>query len=84
VLDLWHTAIVLEQGHRLAVHVTSSNTPRFEVNTNDGDAPGEDKKPDRVARNTIFHDARHPSALVLPVLDDTPPHLPRVARAESN
>jgi hypothetical protein len=80
-IDLWHTGIIIERGHRLAVHVTSSNYPRFEVNTNDGDLPGEDTKPDRVARNTIFHDAEHRSAIVLPVLDDTAPTLPKVANA---
>jgi predicted acyl esterase len=69
-IDLWNTAITIEAGHRLALHVTSSNHPRFEVNPNTGEAPGEEKLPPRIARNTIFHDATHSSALILPVMTD--------------
>ncbi|HVR30009.1 MAG TPA: CocE/NonD family hydrolase, partial [Thermoanaerobaculia bacterium] len=72
-IDLWHTAITIEQGHRLALHVTSSNHPRFEVNPNTGEAPGEKTLPPRVARNTILHDASHPSALLLPVMESPAP-----------
>lgn len=68
-IDLWHSAITFEKGHRIAVHVTSSNHPRFEVNPNTGAAPGEPTRP-RIATNTIYHDAKHPSALLLPVLRD--------------
>jgi len=49
--------------------VSSSNHPRFEVNPNTGEAPGEEKLPPRVAHNTILHDARHPSAVILPVMN---------------
>jgi predicted acyl esterase len=70
-IDLWNTALTFEKGHRIALHVTSSNSPRFEVNDNNGGAPGEHPKP-RVATNSIYLDKDHPSALVLPVvyLDD--------------
>jgi len=51
------------------VHITSSNHPRFEVNPNTGEAPGKNDKPPRVAHNTIYHDAKHPTALVLPVVE---------------
>ncbi|CAN5195053.1 hypothetical protein BH09PSE2_BH09PSE2_22260 [soil metagenome] len=70
-LDLWNTALTFEKGHRIALHVTSSNSPRFMVNTNTGDEPGAPQKP-RVATNTIYFDRDHPSAVVLPVvyLDD--------------
>ena len=67
VIDLWNTALTFEKGHRIALHITSSNSPRFMVNTNDGAAPGEPGKP-RVATNTIYLDKTHPSALVLPVI----------------
>jgi hypothetical protein len=67
-IDLWHTAITFEKGHRIAVHVTSSNSPRFEVNPNTGEAPGAAKLKPRVATNTVHHDAARPSALVLPVI----------------
>ena len=66
-LDLWDTAITFEAGHRIAVHVTSSNAPRFDVNPNTGEIPGPNVAT-RVARNTIFFDAAHPSAIRLPVI----------------
>lgn len=66
-IDLWPTAITFEKGHRIAVHVTSSNAPRFEVNPNTGEGPGGKARP-RVAVNTIYMDAGHPTALVLPVV----------------
>ncbi|RYD86064.1 MAG: CocE/NonD family hydrolase, partial [Sphingomonadales bacterium] len=66
-IDLWDTAITFEKGHRIAVHVTSSNSPRFDVNPNTGENPGPNAKP-RVARNTIYMDAAKPTALRLPVI----------------
>jgi hypothetical protein len=66
-IDLWNTALTFEKGHRIALHITSSNSPRFEVNDNNGEAPGEHLKP-RVALNTVYFDRDHPSALVLPVV----------------
>lgn len=67
-IDLWSTAITFEKGHRVALHITSSNSPRFEVNPNTGEAAGEHKLPPRVATNSVYMDAAHPSALVLPVV----------------
>ena len=68
LIDLWSTALTFEKGHRIAVHVTSSNYPRFEVNANTGEAPGESDIPPRTANNTIYYDVDHPSAIVLPVI----------------
>jgi len=68
VIDLWSTAITFEKGHRIELHITSSNSPRFEVNANTGEAPGEHKLTPRVATNSVYMDAAHPSALVLPVV----------------
>lgn len=67
-IDLWNTALTFEKGHRIALHVTSTNSPRFEVNPNTGEAAGEHKIPPRVATNSVYMDAAHPSALVLPVV----------------
>jgi len=66
-IDLWATSLLFEKGHRIALHVSSSNSPRFEVNDNSGTAPGEPAK-FRVAKNTVYFDKAHPSALVLPVV----------------
>jgi len=66
-IDLWHTAITFEAGHKIALHISSSNSPRFDVNDNNGTAPG-DPPNNRVATNTVLLDSEHPSAVVLPVL----------------
>jgi predicted acyl esterase len=78
VIDLWSTAITFEKGHRIALHITSSNSPRFEVNPNTGEAPGEHGLPPRAAANSVYMDASHLSALVLPVVY---PHRPAGAAA---
>lgn len=67
-IDLWNTALTFEKGHRIALHIASTNSPRFEVNPNTGEAPGEHKLPARTAKNSVYMDASHPSALVLPVI----------------
>jgi len=66
-IDLWDTAITFEKGHRIAVHVTSSNSPRFDLNPNTGGNPGPGVKT-RVAKNTIYMDKDKPSAIRLPVI----------------
>ncbi len=65
-IDLWATSLLFEKGHRIALHVTSSNSPRFAVNDNSGTPPGEPARP-RVAQNTVYFDASRPSAVVLPI-----------------
>ena len=67
-IDMWNTAITFEKGHRIALHITSSNSPRFAVNDNTGQPGGVHTLKPRVAVNTIYFDKDHPSALVLPVV----------------
>jgi hypothetical protein len=66
-IDLWSTSNVFLRGHELRLEVSSSNFPRFDRNLNTGEArgAGEHYAP---ATNTIYHDAEHPSALMLPVV----------------
>jgi putative CocE/NonD family hydrolase len=66
-LDLWDTAITFEKGHRIGVHVTSSNAPRFDINPNTGELPGPGVVA-RVACNVVYFDSTHPSAVRLPVI----------------
>ncbi len=66
-VDLWSTAIVLAKGHRLGVHITSSNDPRFEPNRNTGKALRESLET-RIATNTFHHSSRRPSRILLPVV----------------
>ncbi len=64
-IDLWSTAWVFDKGHRIGLHISSSNFPRFEVNPNTGeDFPGAEL---RKAMNVVHISAEHPSVLVLPV-----------------
>ena len=67
-IDLWSTALTFEKGHKIALHITSSNSPRFAVNPNTGEPEGMVSTKPRVATNTIYMDKDHPSALVLPVI----------------
>jgi predicted acyl esterase len=68
-IDLWNISLVFNKGHRIGLHISSSNYPRFEKNPNTGeDLPNEDNL--RVAHNTVHMDKDHPSALILPVRND--------------
>ena len=71
ILDLWNISQTFEKGHRIAVHVTSSNYPRYELNANTGEAAGSSTIPPRVATNTVYHDYDHPTAIVLPITELT-------------
>jgi putative CocE/NonD family hydrolase len=66
-ITLYPTAIVFKKGHRIRVDVSSSNYPRFDVNPNTGDPLGDYRRM-VPADNTVFHDAAHPSQVVLPVI----------------
>ena len=63
------TSAVVPAGHRLRLHVSSSSFPEWEPNPNTGQPVGLDTDADlRVAHQTVYHDAFHPSHLVLPVI----------------
>lgn len=61
------TSNLFQAGHRIRVDVSSSNWPKYEVNSNTGEPPGRQRTLE-VARNSLFHDPSHPSHLVLPVV----------------
>jgi putative CocE/NonD family hydrolase len=63
-VDLWSTALVFNTGHKIAVHVSSSNSPRFEAHSNTWE-PLKSYDQAVKANNTVFIDGR--SKLVLPV-----------------
>jgi predicted acyl esterase len=69
-INMWSTAQTFEKGHRIGIHVTSSNFPRFAVNPNNGAALDDTATPAKVANNTIYFDAQRPSAIVLPVVTE--------------
>ena len=66
-IDLWSTSLIFNRGHRIAIHVTSSNNPRFDPNPNTGKPLRADDET-RVAVNKIHHDQAHPSRALLPVV----------------
>jgi uncharacterized protein len=68
-VDLWATSNVFLRGHSLRLEISSSNFPRFDRNMNTGDEAGFARNfvP---ATNTILHDSQHPSALILPVIEE--------------
>jgi len=66
-IDLWATSNVFKAGHRLRLYVSSSNFPRFDRNPNSGE-PAAGAARLVTAHQTVYHDAAHPSALVLPVV----------------
>ncbi len=68
MIDLWPTAYVFPAGHRIGLAVSSSNWPRFRANPNVADPLGQETDT-LISHNTIYHNASHPSALILPVVN---------------
>jgi hypothetical protein len=66
-IDLWSTSDVFLKGHVIRLEVSSSNFPRFDRNLNTGKSAATDSQFVKAAQ-TIYHDAAHPSALILPVV----------------
>ena len=66
-IDLWATGNVFKTGHRIRLYVSSSNFPRFNRNLNTGEAITGSSRSLK-ARQTIYHDGRFSSALILPVI----------------
>jgi uncharacterized protein len=66
-VDLWATSNVFLAGHKLRLEISSSNFPRFDRNLNTGEEQATATRI-KTATNTIYHDAAHPSALILPIV----------------
>ena len=66
-IDIWSTSNVFLAGHTLRLEISSSNFPRFNRNLNNGKNNNGGEQPQK-ATNIILHDAKHPSALLLPVV----------------
>ena len=66
-ISLSSTSNVFLQGHRIRVEVSSSNFPRFDVNLNTGRTMI-NSSDTKIATQTIYHDAEHPSHIVLPMI----------------
>jgi hypothetical protein len=69
-LTLWNTSYVVAPGHALRVSIASSNSPRFDVNRNNGILLSDRKSTDVniTATNTVFFSKAYPSYISLPVV----------------
>jgi putative CocE/NonD family hydrolase len=66
-IDLGNLSHVVLAGHRLRLHVTSSDFPRWDRNPNTGERLA-DATSVRKATQLVYHDASRPSAVLLPVV----------------
>ena len=66
-VDLWSTAHAFLAGHRLRLHVTASDFPRYDRCPGTGQTSA-DATAILPQRNLLFHDPEHPSHLLLPVV----------------
>ncbi len=66
-IDLWNTSQVFKAGHRIGLEIASSAFPKFDRNLNTG-APLGVTTEMAVAEQRIYHDAEHPSSLILPII----------------
>jgi len=68
-IDLWHTGMTIQPGHRLRIEVASADFPMFERNLNTG---GNNETETRFvpAKQAIYHDAKHPSHILLPMIPE--------------
>ena len=75
-IDCWNTSQVFKAGHRIGLEIASSAFPKYDRNLNTG-APLGMTTEMAVAEQRIYHDAEHPSVVVLPVIprEDTGLHL---------
>jgi hypothetical protein len=67
-VPLWPAAHVFRRGHRIRVQVSSGAHPRFARNLGGGEPLGAARTM-HAADQEVWHDAAHPSAIVLPVSD---------------
>lgn len=67
-IDLSSTGNVFQKGHVLRLEISSSNFPRFDRNLNTGEDQARNSQSVK-AKNTVLHDAEHPSVLLLPVVN---------------
>jgi uncharacterized protein len=66
-IELTPTSTVFRRGHRVRLEVSSSNYPHRAPNPNTGQ-PLDGADAPVVAHQVVYHDARHPSAIILPVI----------------
>jgi putative CocE/NonD family hydrolase len=66
-INPYPTSNLFKKGHKIRLDISSSNWPRFDINPNTGEPLGLSTRREK-ALNTIYHDSKHPSHLILPVI----------------
>jgi hypothetical protein len=66
-IRMYPTSNLFKRGHRIRVHLSSSNFPHFSRNLNTGEDVGTGTRVD-IAHQTILHTAQYPSHIVLPIV----------------
>jgi uncharacterized protein len=66
-ITVFPTSNLFKTGHQIRLEISSSNFPHYDRNLNTGQPIGADAQM-MVARQTIYHDAMHPSHIVLPIM----------------
>ena len=67
-INLWPTAYQFQKGHNIRIQVSSGAFPRFARNLGTNE-PLTTATTIKVADQSIFHDPKHPSAVILPMID---------------
>ncbi len=70
-IDLWNTCQQLGKGHRVRLEVSSSAFPKYDRNQNTGEPLGKTTNL-KTAEQTIYHDAKHPSCVRIPIVPPEP------------
>jgi putative CocE/NonD family hydrolase len=68
-IRLYPTSNVFRAGHRIRLDVSSSNFPRFSRNLNTGEDVATGTRM-QIAHQTVLHEGRYPSLVVLPVIPE--------------
>ena len=66
-IDAGVTSNVFKKGHRIRIEISSSNFPRFDRNPNTGRLISDEVEM-KPATQTVYHDRKHASYLLLPVI----------------
>ncbi len=67
-ITLGNTANFFKKSHRIRIEITSSNFPRFDINSNLG---GESNSEEYIiAEQRVYHTEKFPSHIILPVFKD--------------
>jgi putative CocE/NonD family hydrolase len=66
-IELLPTSNVFLKDHRIRVHITSSNFPFWDRNTNTGHEQGMDAEI-QIAEQIIYHNKKYPSHIILPII----------------